>query len=223
MDIVSFASEEDAASVLAEAVSENIQSALQDHGSASLALSGGSTPVKFLQALAGKSLDWSNIIVTTTDERQVPADDARSNARLIKENLIDHVEQPVSFAWMFENAETYAFNPALNDLLPLDVCILGMGLDGHTASLFPGIPAELLSVDYAENLQSVVPANGLEPRVTFTLPPLMNARSVYLLIHGHDKRAVLDQACAGVDEMEMPIRSIIKQANDKMVVYSVEP
>ena len=133
------------AAALAQSVADDLRAALQARDGASLALSGGNTPKAFMQALARQPLDWSRIAVTLVDERWVPENHPRSNAHLLRENLLQGPASAATFLPLYR--ATPEPEAALDELerdlatslpWPLDVAVLGMGEDGHTASFFPG-------------------------------------------------------------------------------------
>lgn len=138
-----FDSAADLASTLATEVASRLSAATQERGTASIAVSGGSTPKLFFQALSKHDLDWPNISVTLVDERFVPPESDRSNHRLVAENLLQDKAKAAYFVPLFqsaaspEDAATLATVKTEAICDPFDVVILGMGTDGHTASFFP--------------------------------------------------------------------------------------
>jgi 6-phosphogluconolactonase len=192
------------ASALANRVSDILKLAVADKGWALLAVSGGTTPKPFFEALSAIGINWSKVQVTLVDERQVPDDSPRSNAKLVKESLLQNKASAARFVPLYQNLSAA-------DLGTFDVAILGMGNDGHTASFFPegdNLAAALDENGKAAILEMNAPAAG-EPRLTFTLPKLLSARHLLLHIQGKDKMAVLDQALSGTDVFEMPIRAVL--------------
>ena len=162
--------------------------AIAERGRASLALAGGTTPKATYESLAGLQLDWSLIDVFFGDERCVPADHAESNYRLAKAALFDRIAIPSEriHRMLGELADRDAAARAYEAELPgrLDVVVLGIGEDGHTASLFPGSPA------LHEQLRRVVPVIGPKPppeRLTLTPPVLTAARVCIVLASGAGK------------------------------------
>ena len=142
--------------------------------------------------------------MTLVDERQVPDDSPRSNAKLVKESLLQDKAAAARFVPLFQNL-------AAADLPDFDIAILGMGNDGHTASFFPQGDKLAAALDVNGKtaiLEMNAPAAG-EPRLTFTLPKLLAAQHLFLHIQGQDKMAVLDQALSGTDSLEMPIRAVL--------------
>jgi 6-phosphogluconolactonase len=211
------------AAALAQAVADDLRAALRERGAASLALSGGSTPKRFLQALSAQALDWPKVVVTLVDERWVDEANPRSNAALLRANLLRNAAANANFLPLHRDAaEPEAalslLEAELEPLLPLDAAVLGMGSDGHTASFFPGgdhLAAALDPASTALVLPMRAPGAG-EARVTLTLPVLLAARRRYLHIEGAEKRRVLDEALAGAD---LPIAAVLQQSPAAVPVY----
>ncbi len=132
------------AQALARDVAAALTAAIETRGAASLAVSGGSTPKLFFEALSAKALFWDKVTVTLVDERFVPPESDRSNHRLVAENLLQNKAKAAYFVPLFqpaaspEDAATLATVKTEAICDPFDVVILGMGTDGHTASFFPG-------------------------------------------------------------------------------------
>ena len=223
-----FADSDTLARTLADVVATNLRSALQERDSASLALSGGNTPKAFMRALSVQPLDWSRVAVTLVDERWVPEDNARSNARLLRENLLQGPAAAARFLPLYR--ETATPEEALDDVesdlatlaLPFDAVVLGMGNDGHTASFFPGGDrlAEALDPDSGLRVLPMRAPGAGEPRITLTLPPLLAARHLYLHIEGEEKQAVLAQALGGTDAgAGYPVRAVLRHARWPVATY----
>jgi 6-phosphogluconolactonase len=187
---------------LSASIAGKLREAIDARGEAMLAVSGGSTPKRLFEVLSHEALDWSRVTVTLVDERWVPDTDERSNARLVESLLLQHKAADAEFVPLYVEAptpeagiaEARARVAALRE--PFDVIVLGMGPDGHTASFFPGgdrLREALDPTNTALVLPMRAPGAG-EPRITFTLPVLLKARSLYLHIQGDDKRAVLAEA-----------------------------
>lgn len=210
---------DDAAQALANAVAEHLSERLLIAPRASLVVSGGSTPLPFFEALREKPLDWARIDVLLADERWVPEDDKASNTRLVREHLLQGPASEARYLSLKQPGETPADGLAaveamLEDLrLPLDVLILGMGIDGHTASLFPDAPEldQALDTDSAEIVAAMTPPSQPQKRITLTLRALSRAGFTALHLKGDDKLKTLKTACSDIDKVrEMPVRAFLK-------------
>jgi 6-phosphogluconolactonase len=138
-----FANGAELAKALAGTVAGALAKAIAVRGKATLAVSGGSTPKRFFEALSQQAVDWDRVTITLIDERLVPADHERSNHRLANEHLLTHLAAKARFVPLYSDAADadQAARTAAARIdglgLPLDIAILGMGTDGHTASFFP--------------------------------------------------------------------------------------
>jgi len=215
------------AETLADLVAHRLAAAVARQGTASLAVSGGSTPKKFFQALAKRDIDWSKVIVTLVDERFVPAGNPRSNHLLVADNLLQDKASPARFVPLYhdcptvEDAAAAATKETAAIGQPFDVVILGMGGDGHTASFFPhgNNLARALNADTPRCVMTMEAGGAEEPRLTFSFSSLADAGLLVLHIEGEAKKAVLEQAQNGRDEAEMPIRAILNRAVSPVEIY----
>jgi 6-phosphogluconolactonase len=182
--------------------------AISRQGHATLAISGGTTPALFFEHLSHESITWEKVTITLVDERQVDEDSPRSNARLVKANLFRNEAASATFVPLFRN-ELKASE------LMLDVVVLGMGEDGHTASFFPGgsTLASALDAQAPAPLLTLNAPGAGEPRLTFSLAHLLKAKVICLHIEGAKKQEVLVKAEAGTDIMDMPIRAVLQSGN----------
>jgi 6-phosphogluconolactonase len=212
---MSFENREALAISLARKVSYILSRAVTMKGSALLAVSGGTTPVSFFEHLSKTQISWDKVTVTLIDERQVPEDSPRSNARLVKQHLLKHNAASARFVPLYRN-------PAAADLPPFSAAILGMGADGHTASFFPcgDTLAEAINPNCPRDLIEMSAPGAGETRITFTLPRLLKVSYLALHIEGAEKRAVLEKALAGCDPTEMPIRAVLHAPTQIDVYWS---
>ena len=211
---------------LAEKVADILTKAVKLKGRASIAVSGGSTPKGFFELLSKKDLPWKEITVTLADERWVDINDAASNTKLVHENLLQNKAVDANFFHIKQgeelSVETLAdLNlAARSTVLPFDVLILGMGEDGHTASLFP-CSREIhsaLSKD-ASPLLKVVPETAPHDRITFSYAYLIQSENTFLHISGDNKKTVLEQALSSEDKFEMPIRAFLHHPSVMTNIY----
>lgn len=210
---------DDVALNLANEVAEFLAARLREASRASLVVSGGSTPLPFFKALADKDLEWSRVDVLLADERWVDETDDASNTRLVRENLMQGKAASARFLSLKQPGATPAdglerVRAELADLaLPIDVLILGMGNDGHTASLFPDAPEleAAMNPECQEIVAAATPASQPQKRITLTWPPLRDARFTALHLKGEDKLQTLERALSEPDKvLEMPIRAFLK-------------
>jgi 6-phosphogluconolactonase len=228
-EFVEFASRGDLAAGLAARVKEALEEAISLRGRAILAVSGGSTPVKFFQTLSKLEIVWEQVTVILVDERMVPASHERSNARLVRDNLLQNRAANAFFVPMYSGAfdegdAAHQIETVMKraQLVPADFVILGMGNDGHTASYFPGGDHLADALDpRQEALVLPMHAEGAgETRLTLTLPVLLAARETALHIEGAEKRAVLDKALAdGTRVLDMPVRAVFENAVKPVRVF----
>ncbi|MFC0340219.1 6-phosphogluconolactonase [Paracoccus niistensis] len=197
---------------VAQAITEALGMALKVRERAVLCLPGGSTPVPVFKALAAARLEWERVIVIPSDERWVPADHPRSNARLIRRNLLEEGAGAELIELYTEGLDPQAgaalASERIAPLLPLSVLLLGMGEDMHTASLIPGADGLEAALDSAA--PPVLPVQtAAEARVTLTVPALCSATEAFLMITGPEKREALERAAALPVE-EAPVRAVLK-------------
>ncbi|MEQ8710743.1 MAG: 6-phosphogluconolactonase [Rhodospirillales bacterium] len=209
-------SRDDLFTALTEIVARELSEALAARGTATLAVSGGNTPAPFHRLLSACDLDWSKIVITLTDERLVSEDSDRSNARMVRETLLREKASHAVFIplWrpdMLPEAMIPQVAGELDQHLPVDVCIAGLGEDCHTASLFPGAPEleQALMPGSDEILALMTPPDGLEPRITLTGPVLRQSRHRHLLMAGTAKRAAFARAEAVTSLSEAPVRVLM--------------
>jgi 6-phosphogluconolactonase len=193
---------------VAEAIAATLREAIAARGLATLMLAGGSTPAPVYRALVGKDVDWSRVHFFWGDERDVPPDDAESNFRMARETLLEPLgigaqdarvhripteETPDADADLYEQNLRFFFKLGPGERPHFDLILLGMGEDGHTASLFPGTAA----VEEKKRLVVANPVPALQQtRITVTFPLINAARAIFVLVRGAGKaerlRAVLE-------------------------------
>ncbi len=223
-----FADGEDLAPALAEWTAERLRAAIAARGAALLVVSGGTAPARFFDALSRAPLDWTRVAITLADERRVADDSPRSNARLVRDALLRNHAMVASFtpladARLSENQELVAASARLANLpLPADVVVLGMGEDGHTASWLPGAGGLGEAMDMgARQLVAPIEASGFgEPRLTLTGRVIFRARAIALQIEGEAKLEAFAAALEDGPEDEMPIRAVMREAGDRLTVFS---
>ena len=211
-----FADRQILASALARDVAQRLDAALRDSGGALIAVSGGTTPKVFFERLSREPIDWSRVTVTLVDERCVPEESERSNARLVKTHLLANAAVAAAFVPLFKNESAAA------NLGRFDVVVLGLGTDGHTASFFPRGDrlADALDVNRQGRIIAIEAPGAGEPRLTFSLPALLDAGFIALHIEGKEKAQVLVEALEPGPVEDMPVRAVLRAAAPIIVYWS---
>lgn len=209
--VFEFERREAAAEALADALQRDLEAAIAARGQAALVVSGGSTPVSLFRLLRRRPLGWAQVTVLASDEREVPPDHPDRNEAMIRRELLRESARAARLVSLFPPEPIPA---------RFDHVVLGMGADGHTASLFPGSPdlaAALASEDALARL--FVPRLGAW-RVSLTPAALLQAGRISLLFFGADKRAVFEAAMAGGEASEYPVRAVLAQEAVPVDVYT---
>jgi 6-phosphogluconolactonase len=218
MTLIEFESSSALETELVNKVTVLLMRAIKKRGMASLVVSGGRTPVAFFNLLSQQVLDWSKVVLILADERWVEADHSDSNEKLVRENLLINEALAAKFIPL-KNSAMDAVTGEIqteSDIEPIGqftLVILGMGDDGHTASLFPGAKTLALGLDMnsGRTAIAVTPPAAPHQRMSLTLPCLLNSQQIIIHITGAGKQDVLQAAQAGDDIAELPIRAILNQ------------
>ena len=193
---------------LAEAVATQLRHAIATRGHALLAVSGGKSPIALFEHLRQQPLDWASVTVLLADERCVPHTHPDSNTALVRQHLLQDGAAAATFVTFFDALDAIdTLAATANQRLaalhwPLDVAVLGMGEDGHTASLFPAAPGLDTALHTTAHVAWVRPdaiGHAPHPRLTLTLPTLQAARQLHLSLAGPAKQSVYRQALAQPD------------------------
>jgi 6-phosphogluconolactonase len=205
------------AMAVADELAGSLRSCLDVHPHASLCVPGGRTPGEVFSMLSAVDLDWPRVHVFLNDERWVPEDDPRSNTGLLRRTLLtDRAASARLIPLVTDDAAPEdgipRLLPALEGEMPISVLLLGMGADGHTASLFPGGDrlAEALGPD-ASLLVAMRAPGAAEPRVTLSARALGGAMETHVLIAGHEKRETIERA-RGRPPEDAPIAAFLPEA-----------
>lgn len=200
---------------LADQIASDLGMALEHSDRARLAVPGGTTPGPIFDALCAADLDWARVDVMLTDERWVPENHPRSNTALLRERLLTSRAEKANLVPLYRDAETpeqviERLSDTIEACLPLDVLLLGMGADMHTASLFPGAVGLRRALDpQAPALVAMTPPDQPERRVTLSARALNSAVNKHLVITGPAKRDALARASAAEDVLEAPVSAVL--------------
>jgi len=226
-DIFTRTSATELAAHLAGDIATRITEAIARQGQASLVVSGGSTPRLLFQDLSHQKIDWDKVLITLADERWVDTADPASNERLVRSLLLQNAAAKARFVGLKNEAlsaregEKKCTKALAAIRRPFDLVLLGMGNDGHTASLFPGAMqlSAALAMHSGSDCMAIIPPQGPFERMTLTLPALLDSRKIILHITGEEKKAVLEKALADGPEEQMPIRCILRQQQTPVQIY----
>ncbi|MFS4583311.1 6-phosphogluconolactonase [Phaeobacter sp. C3_T13_0] len=216
MNIIEYADRDMLAIDVANQLAGDLKTHLLHHDSASFAVAGGTTPAPIFDDLCAADIDWDRVRVMATDERWVPGESDRSNARMIRERLL--VNRAASATFLPFHVPARVPEDVLAEVatqiqpdLPLSVVLLGMGEDMHTASLFPGVSGlEQALAPGAPVLAVMRPDSQPEPRVSLSAWVLDAAIAKHLVIYGDAKREALEQAKSLPPE-EAPIQAVLSE------------
>ncbi len=211
---------------LSQRILHALSQGIAQRGYASMAVSGGSTPKKLFQALSVTAFPWEDVKLTLVDERWVDVKSEQSNEKLIRDFFIQDAAKRVQFYPLktdhIRAEEAISeLEDRLQDCLPtLDVVILGMGLDGHTASFFPHT-ATLEDALHTRQRVCATNTESVEPkeRITLSRDALLKTQELFLHIEGVEKKAVFNQAAKSDDIQNYPIISMMQQNNPLLKVY----
>jgi 6-phosphogluconolactonase len=214
---------------LAAEIAARLTDSVAQRGRGSLIVSGGTTPGALFDVLAHRAAPWKDVVVTLSDERWVDPHSVRSNQNLVRSRLLVANAALAAFVPLktarasARDAEDEVGAAVAAMPRPFDVVLLGMGADGHTASLVPGSDGLSRALDRNDPalVRAIDPPDttGMGPRITLTLRALLDARSIALLIRGEDKRIAYRQARAGTDVLAVPVRAVLLQNAVPVSVY----
>jgi 6-phosphogluconolactonase len=215
-----------ASRALAKQIAGSLKAAIAARGLASLVVSGGKSPIKMFELLRAEELDWARVCIALADERWVDPADPASNEKLVRDVLLKGSAAAARFLGLKNGAptpdmgavaawETFARVPR-----PFDTVVLGMGDDGHTASLFPRSP----NLPRALNPAAVAGCVGMwapeapQPRLSLNLSALLDSRRIVLLITGEAKWHTYMAASAEGPVEDMPVRAVLRQTRTPVEV-----
>jgi 6-phosphogluconolactonase len=219
------------AASLADRITAILKDAIRMRGSASLIVSGGTTPAALFEILAGRELPWQKVTVSLADERWIDPASPDSNEHLVRRSLLVSNAAAAQFVPLkgrrgSPRQNESACEKALKKIpSPFDAVLLGMGDDGHTASLFPQAAelAEAMDMNSGRQCKAVtpkvLPAHAPYPRMSMTLPRLLESRRIIFMITGQSKLEVYRRALRERDTNILPVSAILRQERTPVSVY----
>jgi len=208
-------------------IASDLVEAIRRNGKASLIVSGGSTPKPLFETLRRIDLPWERVSVGLCDERWVPVDHEESNEQFVKEHLLQENAGKARFVGMYQEgvapdaAEQKCTETLKKELYPFDVVILGMGTDGHTASLFPGNERldEAFDLGNKSICIAMKPTTAPHERMSLTRAAILSAEHLYLHFEGREKLALYNEVIRGDDMHTFPVRAVLQQELTDIKVY----
>ena len=209
---------ESLASDLCQSIGEILTEAIRKRGRASMAVSGGGTPTPLFKEFSLLSIDWAKVDLTLVDDRWVDAKNSDSNELLVRTHLIKNKATKVNFIPLKNDSKTAKEGQKISEemlkniTLPFDVVVLGMGSDGHTASLFP-CSEELpnaMDLNNSNYLISTSPKTAPYQRLSLTARVIIDAKNVFLHLNGSSKLHTLESAMEYKDSSRMPIYTFLE-------------
>ena len=207
---------------LSQNIGQILIEAIEERGRASLAVSGGSTPKPLFEELSLLNLDWSKVDLTLVDDRWVDSDHKDSNELLIKTHFIKNKASKVNFVPLKNDAKNAKEGASLSEealksfAMPFDLIILGMGEDGHTASLFPC--SDELPIGMDLNIKSLLvattPKTAPYERISLTAKSIFDAKKIFLHLNGSAKLHTLEEVMIIRDSSKMPIYAFLEHGLD---------
>jgi 6-phosphogluconolactonase len=213
----------------AAAIEHALTYRLRLKGEGSIVVTGGRSAGAVYDVLCSAALDWSKVVVTLSDERFVDVESPDSNERLVRERLLQGRAARAQLLGLRGTAATPQAAAAeaaafLTAMPPFDVVMLGMGEDGHIASLFPGNPALAAGLDRAAPACIAVPQGAdmppAQPRLSLSLARLVSSRLILLVASGAEKRRVLERALDDSDSTPFPVRALLKAAPTRRILWT---
>ena len=222
-----FADPAQAVAAVAERIGSIIQFSVRARGRASLLLPGGRTPVPVFHELRDQDLPWEQVYISLTDERRCPLNHPDSNAHQVQEELLVGPAAAAHFYPLHregidERADEAVCSAALGMLpRPYDAVMLGMGTDGHIASLFPQTSglAKRLDLQTEARCAATTAPTAPQARMTLTLATLLHSRWIGLHITGQEKWKTLESAIESQDVLSYPVLALLKQRQVPVHVY----
>lgn len=213
--------------LIADQLAHDLDQALKKPGFVVFLASGGRSPRAVLETLASADLDWSRVIVSLSDERCVPEDHPHSNMSMVREALSGGGAAQARTLPLWESGDTdyqaaaRRLNKALADFLPFDVALIGMGMDGHTASIFPngaGMDEALTAAGpFVATEPDPLPNEAPWPRITATLAALVEVRAQHLMLFGTEKMDLFEKI---VDERSAaPVAALVAGSGERLTAH----
>lgn len=223
MKIHKFQNSQQQVEALAKDIAQSIQDILQKKGCVTIAVSGGKSPIKLFEQLSHRNLMWENITITLVDERFVATNHADSNENLVRNHLLINYAEKASLTGLVttSNLLTSASNANLRTT-NIDIAILGMGEDGHTASIFPCCDELDLALDTQLTPEKYIithPKTANYERIGLSLNGILDIPQIYISLNGAKKLEII-QAAAKTKTKIYPISYVLNERQDAKIFWN---
>ncbi|MCC3860363.1 6-phosphogluconolactonase [Pseudemcibacter aquimaris] len=214
---------------LNDEIIQSLNNGVSENNKASMLLSGGTTPGPLYEKLSKETLDWDKVWFAPTDERWVAPDHDDSNEKLIRNMLLQNNASSANYVGLKSSPDNprdgqpKTENKLATFPAPIDVVLIGMGTDGHMASLFPGVHDTIVAMDEgnANRCAPIVRGNGEVDRISMTLNCILNSKQVILFFYGDEKLKVFEKASLGKTD-ELPVSYLLNQDKVPVTLYWAE-
>lgn len=220
MNITTSITEELHIATISASLTKLINSTVEKNGASVIALSGGKSPISLFEHLSTLSLPWQQTTITLVDERVTSIDNTDSNENLLKTHLLKNKAKAATFLGLMHTNVTDLSTLANSKIPQIDIAILGMGSDGHTASIFPDC-TELdaaLDLDNPNTYITTNPVSAKYSRITLTLKALSKIKYLILAISGEEKLTILQEAAKKINK-NYPISYLLNKRPDIQVYW----
>ncbi len=202
---------------VAALISDKLKESINKFGTASLVVPGGSSPIKIFKDLSQIELAWSKVQITLVDDRLVDPQNKNSNQKLLSEYFFINKAKNANF---FPLSKDLIFNKKFK--IPFDVTLIGMGEDGHFASLFPGMidDEDAFNIDANYKIFKTSPqGNPFLPRITMNLSLILSSELIILLVRGKEKQNILELA---KNNTKYPLHYLLKNRHNNFIIEKID-
>jgi 6-phosphogluconolactonase len=223
MKIYEFSNPKEQALALSQSITRQINSLLKQKPQVTLAVSGGKSPIGLFQELSQSPIEWERVTITLVDERFIATDHPDSNENLVRQHLlVNHAEKAHFISLVTTRNILTSVSNANLQVAQIDLAVLGMGEDGHTASIFPDCPELSRAIDVKltpERYVITTPAAANYQRIGLSLAGILEIPHLYLSISGAKKREVLSQAASGITP-NLPLSYVLHERNNLEIFFA---
>jgi len=225
-ELTKYKSSEELIEELSSEIIKDLEESIEEKNKATLLVSGGNTPKPLFEKLSNIDFSWDKVTIALVDERWIENTNCQSNENLVREYLLKNFAAKAKFIGMYiSNKEAVDCevdcSNRYKEFFPFDVVVLGMGTDGHTASLFPENPKlkEAFDLNKETLCISIEPQTAPYTRMSLTLRAILSAKKLYLHMEGNEKLKVFQDAFKNTDIYKTPISAVVNSDKNIEVFY----